>query len=550
MKVESVMNTTKKDSAELLAQPRILVVDDSPENLFAYKTTLSGNYEVVVVNSGNEALRCLLKDEEFALILLDVVMPDLNGFQTASLIRARKKSSAVPIIFISAFPNDEIQTSQGYSSGAVDFMSTPINPEVLKAKVSAFINLYNYNKARELLLQRELLLEKERKENETRLSAARQRAELLKRQKEFEERTNDLMTQRAIELEQFAYVASHDLKAPLRTISNFLQLLSSRYQGKLDQEADEYIHFAVEGAQRLTRLVDDLLEYTKAGSTVKKADGLKVTEIVKEVVDNLKAQVEESGAEIVVDNLPSVSGDRNHLMQLFQNLIGNAIAYRGDKPPRIQISAEVQKFKGWTFSIRDNGVGFDMRHSNEIFKMFKTMNSKGKGTGIGLAICKKIVESHGGKIWVQSVPGEGTTFSFSLPDNSISSRALDGLRVLIVDDAAEVRALASSILRGAGVTSDFAEDGREGVEKARYGLYDVVLMDVMMPKLNGLEAAASLRKAGITSPIIAFTSMANDQRFIGSGFTDYLSKEDLHDTLIPFLRRYGQKADNVQIHSH
>jgi len=370
--------------------------------------------------------------------------------------------------------------------------------------------------------------------------------ELLKKQKEFEERANDLMTQRAIELEQFAFVASHDLKAPLRTISNFLQLLASRYQGKLDAEANEYIHFAVDGAQRLTRLVDDLLDYSKAGSLIKKADGIEVADIVKEVVENLKAQIEESGAQIIIDPLPSVSGDRSHLMQLFKNLIGNAIAYCGDKPPRIQISTEVQKCTGWTFAIRDNGIGFDMKHATEIFKMFKTMNSK--GTGIGLAICKKIVEAHGGKIWVQSAPGKGTTFFFTLPATSIRDRALEGLRVLIVDDAFEMRALASSILRGAGVTSEFAVDGKEGVEKARYGLYDVVLMDLMMPKLNGVEAAAALRKEGILSPIIAFTSMANDVRLQGSGFTDYLSKENLHDTLIPFLRRYGQKTGNVEVH--
>lgn len=543
------MDGILKQLEEVGPRPRILVVDDSPENLFAYKTTLSGNYDVVMVSSGKEALRHLLKDE-FALILLDVVMPDLNGFETASLIRSRKKTCAVPLIFISAFPNDEIQTTIGYESGAVDFISTPINPEILKAKVAAFINLYNYNRARELLLQRELMLEQERKQNEVRLAAARQKADLLRRQKELEEKTNDLMAQKAIELEQFAYVASHDLKAPLRTISNFLQLLATRYKGRLDEEADQYIQFAVEGSQRLTRLVDDLLDYTRAGSTLKKTDGVNVSEVIEEVVENLKAQREESGAEITYDQFPTLSADRNHLVQLFQNLIGNAISYRSEKrPPKIHISVEATKFKGWTFAVRDNGVGFDMKHATEIFQMFKTMNSAGKGTGIGLAICKKIVEAHGGKIWVNSVIDEGTTFSFVLPDNSIQDRALEGLRVLVVDDAVDMRALAGSILKGAGVTADFAADGKEGLEKARYGLYDLVLMDVMMPKLNGMEATQALRKAGFTSPIIAFTSMGAEEKFEGVGFTDYLSKADLHSSLIPFLHRYGHRSENVVLHN-
>jgi signal transduction histidine kinase len=217
------------------------------------------------------------------------------------------------------------------------------------------------------------------------------------------------------DLEQFAYVASHDLQEPLRMVTNYVQLLSRRYKGKLDPDADDFINFAVDGAIRMWKLINDLLTYSRVGTQAK---GLKPTDcenVLKHSLDNLKIAIEENEAVITHDPLPTVMGDHLQLGQLFQNLIGNAIKFRGEEPPRIHISAS-RNGSGWTFSVRDNGIGIAPEYVERIFVIFQRLHNREEypGTGIGLAICKKIVERHGGDIWVESEVGKGTTFYFTL----------------------------------------------------------------------------------------------------------------------------------------
>jgi PAS domain S-box-containing protein len=218
------------------------------------------------------------------------------------------------------------------------------------------------------------------------------------------------------ELEQFAYIASHDLQEPLRMVASFTQLLAKQYKGRLDDDADSYISFAVDGALRMQRLIKDLLSYSRVTGTEKNLTSIDCNSILANVLLSLTGAIEENQATITHDALPTIMADPLQLGQLFQNLIGNAIKYRGTNPPKIHISVKKQE-KEWVFSVKDNGIGIDPEFSEKIFILFQRLHNKQDypGTGIGLAICKKIVESHGGRIWMESQVGEGATFFFSLP---------------------------------------------------------------------------------------------------------------------------------------
>lgn len=216
------------------------------------------------------------------------------------------------------------------------------------------------------------------------------------------------------ELEQFAYVASHDLREPLRTITSYVQLFENRYKGKLDAEADEFINFTVDGAKRMDRLITDLLTWSRV-SRDREVITIDLSEIIELVLMNLRDSIQDSKASVSVGALPKVQSSALQMTQLFQNLIMNAIKFRGKDPPQIHISAIEQK-AGWLFSVKDNGIGINKKYSEKIFVVFQRLHPRGEydGTGIGLAICKKIVEQHGGRIWVESEEGKGSEFFFTL----------------------------------------------------------------------------------------------------------------------------------------
>ena len=221
------------------------------------------------------------------------------------------------------------------------------------------------------------------------------------------------------ELQQFAYVASHDLQEPLRMVASYTQLLAKRYGEKLDADAGEFISYAVDGAQRMQALINDLLAYSRVGTRGKPFAPSDCNQVLKLAQLNLKVSIEESDATLSARPLPTVLADSGQLVQLFQNLIANAIKFRReDVPPVIRISAE-RAAGGWQFAVRDNGIGIDPQHWERIFVIFQRLHTRDKysGTGIGLAVCRKIVERHGGRLWVESTPGEGSSFLFTLPDH-------------------------------------------------------------------------------------------------------------------------------------
>jgi PAS domain S-box-containing protein len=218
------------------------------------------------------------------------------------------------------------------------------------------------------------------------------------------------------ELEQFAYVASHDLQEPLRMVTSFVQLLAKRYKGKLDTDADEFIAFAVDGANRMKELINDLLTYSRVSTESKEFKATDCMNVINHVITSLGLSIRESGAIITYDVLPIVMADSLQLVQLFQNLINNAIKFHSEKQPKIHIGVE-RRQNEWQFYVKDNGIGIDLEYFERIFLIFQRLHSKDKyqGTGIGLAICKKVVEQHGGRIWVESEPGKGATFYFTIP---------------------------------------------------------------------------------------------------------------------------------------
>jgi C4-dicarboxylate-specific signal transduction histidine kinase len=218
------------------------------------------------------------------------------------------------------------------------------------------------------------------------------------------------------ELEQFAYVASHDLQEPLRMVASYMQLLAERYRGRLDAKADKYIAYAVDGAHRMQALINDLLALSRVNSRGAEFTPIDCQSVIGRVVHDLDASIRQSQALVECEDLPTVLADEQQLAQLFQNLVGNALKFRAEQTPHVRLRAVPQQ-DSWVFSVQDNGIGIDPQHADKIFILFQRLHSRQKydGTGIGLAICKKIVERHGGRIWVESKPGEGSTFKFTLP---------------------------------------------------------------------------------------------------------------------------------------
>ena len=377
----------------------ILMVDDRPENLLALEAALEPlDQNLVKANSGEEALRLLLR-EEFAVILLDVQMPGMDGFDTAIQIKDRDKTKDIPIIFLTAISREPHHALRGYSTGAVDYLAKPFDPWVLRAKVAVFVDLYEKNSL--LKKQKELLGQR----LEERYAA----------EKALEEKAKELERSNA-DLQQFAYVASHDLQEPLRVMNGYLDLLRENLQEGDTEEGLSMIQRIKNSTERMDALIQDLLEYARVDSQPEPFRETDLNEVLEYAVGNLEVTIKEHEVKIEQEPLPKVVGDQSQLLQLFQNLIANGIKFRAHRPCEIKISAH--RINGeWEIAVQDNGIGIDPTHLDRIFTIFERLNplEHYPGSGIGLSVCKKIVERHGGRIWAESAPGDGTIMRFTLP---------------------------------------------------------------------------------------------------------------------------------------
>jgi len=405
----------------------ILVVDDREDNLFSIETILEkDNYNIVKANSGRAALKILLHQYNFSLILMDVQMPDMNGFETATIIYQREKLKNIPVIFITAHNKDEEYIFKGYQMGAVDYIYKPINPELLRAKVSVFVELHRKNQ--QLLAHEEklLMINKSLQNEIEERKASEQNVKLLNKQL-----LENNLNLKAIneELDRFAYVASHDLQEPLRKIMVFSDKILSADK---DHEVEKYLKKIIDSSQRMQSLINDLLRFSRQDVHATDFIQTDLNAVAKEAVFELEIEIEKTKAQVNINSLPSVWAVPSLIQQLFYNLINNAIKFRKDESfPVINIYAdkmqpsEINIYKKlsdnvdyYKINISDNGIGFDEQYSEEIFVPFKRLHSyhEYEGTGVGLSICKKIIEKHNGSIIAQSEPGKGSTFSFVLPE--------------------------------------------------------------------------------------------------------------------------------------
>jgi len=424
----SNMKTPAAQNGHLKSDIKILLVDDREDNLFSIETILEkDHYTIVKAKSGREALKVLLRQQDFSLILMDVQMPELNGFETATIIYERDKLKNIPIIFITAFSYDEDYIFKGYKMGGVDYIYKPIKPELLRMKVSVFVELYRKNQ--QLLLHEKNLL-----------AANKSLQKEIEERRTSEEKIRSLNAQlvssnahlKAIneELDRFAYVASHDLQEPLRKIMVFSDKILMKEN--MDEETEKYFKKIISSSKRMQMLINDLLSFSRQSVSSSDFQRTDLNSLVREAITELEIEVEKSNAKIHLDELPVVWVIPSLMKQLFHNLVSNAIKFRAKGiEPIIHIEskkiyesdhsslASLNGSKYYKVSISDNGIGFDPKYSDEIFMVFKRLNSyhEYEGTGVGLSICKKIIEKHNGSIVAQSEPGKGSTFSFVLPEN-------------------------------------------------------------------------------------------------------------------------------------
>jgi len=380
-------------------QEKILLVDDREDNLLSIETILEQDrYHFVKATSGRQALKILLTEFDFALILMDVKMPNLNGFETASLIYEREKLRHIPIVFITAHSYGDENVFKGYRAGAVDYIYKPINPDLLRAKVSVFVELYKQN--HKLMAQEQKLIainkNLEAEINERKISEERVKAlnlQLLQNIDKLEAANKDL--------DRFAFMASHDMQEPLRKIRTFGDRLVSKYKDIIDDDGKKYLDRMQHAAQRMQLLIQDILTFSKISSREKEFVDCDLNALLHEVLTEFESAVKEKDVTFEIGTLPQLKVNPGLMRPLFFNLISNSLKYtRNDARPHIRIHSEKSErpadARYYRIFFEDNGIGFDQKYSDEVFRMFTRLHSDRniEGTGIGLALCKKIVEEH------------------------------------------------------------------------------------------------------------------------------------------------------------
>ncbi len=356
----------------------ILIVDDTPANLRVLSATLRDRgYEVRCVNSGAMALT-VSQNAPPDLILLDIKMPEMDGYQVCQQLKSDIKTHEIPVIFLSGL-DDASDKIKAFTAGGVDYITKPFQTEEVLARVKNQLTISHLRQ--KLIAQNEELM-----------------------------RSNQ-------ELEQFASVVSHDLQQPLQVIIGFARLLEKKSQNWEQEDTKEFVSHILGSANHMQQLICDLLTYSRVNRSNPTYEQVDCNTVLTQVLSNLQMTIAGSNAVITNPHLPTVMANESQLEQVFQNLISNALKFhRPDTTPQVEISI-IQQDDEWQFSIKDNGIGIEPEKFTFIFQMFKRLHKRREypGTGIGLAICQKVIDAHGGRIWVESEPGVGTTFHFTLP---------------------------------------------------------------------------------------------------------------------------------------
>jgi signal transduction histidine kinase len=411
------------DAINDTGEVNILMVDDQPSKLLSYEAILSDLGESLIkAGSAREALEILLKTE-VAVVLMDVSMPELDGFELAEIIHQHPRYQKTAIIFISGVHISDIDRVRAYERGAVDYVSVPVIPEILRAKVSVFVELYR--KTRQL--------ERMNQELESRVA---ERTEELRRQNEELQRLNAELTLSNRELDSFTYVASHDLKEPLRGIHNYSHFLLEDFGEQFDERGREQLLTLGRLTHRMEELIETLLRYSRLGRQEIDRREVELQPVLDEVCDLLLPRLRENYVAVRVPRpLPRVAADPMLVGELLTNLITNAAKYNDKSEKWVEVGYDLGDGLGGAvmtdgdaapsyghrrpivFHVRDNGIGIPQKHYDAVFRIFKRLHGRdqfGGGTGAGLTIARKIVERHGGRIWLDSLPGEGTTVYFTL----------------------------------------------------------------------------------------------------------------------------------------
>jgi signal transduction histidine kinase len=533
------------------AREKILIVDDRPENLFALRRVLQGlDVEVIEADSGNAALTTTLHNE-FALAILDVMMPDMDGFELASLLRGDARTRRLPIIFLTAAADAEDQVFRGYETGAVDYIVKPYKPEVLLAKVRTFLELERTRMELQDKVAALAVSEERHRELSEALVAAKEQAEAANQAKS-----------------AFLASMSHEIRNPMNAIIGMGHLLQRAGLGEQQRDKVDKINRA---ANYLLSIINDVLDLSKI-----EADKVELEQIgfdVAELFDDVVALVAEqaAGRELALrverEGLPArLSGDPVRLRQALLNYAGNAVKFteQGSVVIRGCVEREQADSLLVRFEVEDTGVGLDATARTKIFEAFaqaeQSTTRRYGGSGLGLAITKRLACLMGGEVGVESEPGKGSRFWFTArlgtaygegsaargEDAGSTSRLLRdcaGRRVLLAEDEPLNQEIAAVMLEDLGLVVEIAGDGQEALDKAAGGDYDLILMDMEMPVLGGEEATRRLRAQGNGRriPILAMSANAFEdfrERCLAAGMDDFVPKPIEPDTLSATLVRW------------